>query len=946
MERQELALCLATTTDEERAALLSRHAALADTALAQTLKTLFDETKIGDPRRASGAAAALATLARVSDDPETHALAAWTSGMAALLLDGQADRAIRYVDDAAARFTALGQFTTAATTQVSKLAALAILGRYEEAIDCGLRLRQAFLEQGDQLAVGKVEQNLGNLYARRDRYQVAETCYRAARERFLAVGDRRQLVQVDIGLANVLALRHDFRAAATLYEEALATAEAAELAVAQAVIECDLGCLALFQGHYDRALALLEQSRRRYATLGMAHKSALADQELATAYLELNLVPEAAAIYERVRPTFADLGMRAELAAATASHGHACLLLGQPEWARALLAEARDLYGAEDNAVGKATVLLHEAFLAYQAGDHGRVVATTLEAEPPLARAGTRGRLLLARWLRGEALRLLGQEDEARQLLAETLREAEREAVPQVAQRCETSLGRLAFTRGEVAAAEAAFQRAVAIIEALRAPLPAEEFRTAFIADKLTPYAELVRLCLAERRVDRAIEALTYVERARSRALVELLGGTLPPRHQPRDPFEAEILARLEALREELNWFYSQINRPPDGALARGAATMTALHAAVREREAEVLTLSRQSRQRGGDPLVTSEPVDIAGLQRDLGAETALVEYYSLDGELLAFIVTDEGVNVVRDLGAEASAEALLGQLRFQLDVFRHGSAGLHRHLEQLTRRARHHLAALYELLLAPLDGLLGGRRLVVVPHRALHYVPFHALYDGTGYVIERREVCYAPSASVLRHCLAAPRRPRDRAVLLGVADPWTPRVRDEVETLATLFPQATALLDGEATLAALTRHAPGADVVHLACHGHFRRDNPLFSSVRLANGWLTVRDAYQLDLCCELVTLSACETGVSDIAPGDELIGLARGFFSAGARSLLASLWPVDDAATATLMTCFYERVRAGDSLAAALRQAQRAVLATHSHPYYWSSFVLFGRW
>jgi CHAT domain-containing protein len=133
---------------------------------------------------------------------------------------------------------------------------------------------------------------------------------------------------------------------------------------------------------------------------------------------------------------------------------------------------------------------------------------------------------------------------------------------------------------------------------------------------------------------------------------------------------------------------------------------------------------------------------------------------------------------------------------------------------------------------------------------------------------------------------------------------------------------------------------------VHLACHGTFRPDNPLFSSLRLGDGWLTVRDAYGLDLNCGLVTLSACETGVNAIAPGDELIGLARGFFSAGAPSLLVSLWTVDDETTAELMASFYTRLQAGDRPATALRYAQRHLLAQHCHPFFWSPFVLLGRW
>ncbi len=234
----------------------------------------------------------------------------------------------------------------------------------------------------------------------------------------------------------------------------------------------------------------------------------------------------------------------------------------------------------------------------------------------------------------------------------------------------------------------------------------------------------------------------------------------------------------------------------------------------------------------------------------------------------------------------------------------------------------------------------------MVVPHRALHYVPFHALHDGDSYVVERREVSYAPSAGVLRHCLARPEPEFRRALLLGVADEQTPRVREEIAALAPLFPEADALLDGQATLAALRERAPTADVLHLACHGQFRPDSPLFSSLKLGDGWLTARDAYTLDLRAGLVTLSACETGVSAVAPGDELIGLVRGFFYAGAPTLLLSLWTVDDEATAELMTDFYTDLRAGSRPAAALRAAQLRQMRARPHPFFWSPFVLTGRW
>ena len=969
MNRAELAALLASATDESRRlALLRGHAALADAALAHALKDICLDAWSREPARAVAAAEALRALSDFEPSEEVAALRSWAEGVAALV-GGQMEQAVAHLDEAESRLRALCLPHTAAETQVSKLVALAMLGRYEEAVASGLRARDIFLEHGDQAAAGRVEHNIGNLCGRRDSYGEAEHYLKLARSRFLPTGDLKQLAVIENSLAYLYTLRHDFRAAEQLYELAFERAGSAGLAVTQAEIEASMGSLALFQGRYDRALDLLERSRRRYAALGMAHQSAVAELELADAYLELNLATEARAAYRHLIPVFAELGMRAEQARALAQAGRAAVVAGAGSEAHELLEGARTLYAAEGNLVGEAYVTLAEAQLRLAEGDHASTAVLAAQAEAPLAHAGVRRRELLARWLRGEAARAQGQERLAHILLDATLKESEREGLPQVAERCHTSLGMLAAARGRVAQAEESFTRAVALIEDLRAPLPAEEFRTAFVADKLAPYDELVRLCLNDRGGARVAEAFLYTERARSRALVEMMSGTLAVHPRPRDTFEAELFGQLERLREELSWLYSRINRPPAGGdLARGAEAMQTLHDAARERETRTLEIMRQLQQRGGDGTLPgrAEPLDVAALRRALGPDTALVEYASLDGELFAFIVTEDGVEVVRGLANETEVAAALAGFRFQADAMRHGAARVRAHIDVLTSRARHYLAALYDMLLRRVEehivnveardgseehagrreGRAGKRRLVIVPHRALHYVPFHALYDGEAYVVERREVSYAPSAGVLCRCLERPRVRFERALLAGVADEQTPRVREEIRALAPLFAESEVLLDEGATLEALRAGAPRADVLHLACHGQFRPDGPLFSSLRLGDGWLTVRDAYTLDVAAGLVTLSACETGVSAVAPGDELIGLVRGFFYAGAPTLVLSLWTVDDEATAELMTDFYTSLRAGSRPAAALRAAQLRQMRQRPHPFFWSPFILTGRW
>jgi CHAT domain-containing protein/tetratricopeptide (TPR) repeat protein len=926
----------------QRAGLYQAHASHA-LALAVALKERCYAAWGSAPAEVAQIALLLRELAYATSQSAVVAYADWVAGLADLVA-GHMDHAIEQLDLAASGFLGIDDTHNAASTQVGKLMALATLGRYDEAIACGREIRLVFLAHQDVQATGKVEQNLGTLCWRRGDYLAAAEWYELARERFLQVGDTRELARVFNNLANLCALRLDIRGAVTLYTQALAYAQSSELTVTEAEIECNLGNLALAQGQYKQALQYLEQSRRRYAEIGMAHESAYAEQELAEAYLDLNLIPEAAAIYERVIPTFADLGMRREQALALASAGQASRLLNHTAHARTQFAHSRELFQQEQNEVGVALVTLFEAQLALDQDDYARSAALAHEAEQRFEAANHPGRRLVASWVAAEAQRQLGELASAQPLLQRTLAQARQLRLPQIIQRCQTSLGLLALSHGDQQIARTAFLDAVGQIEALRSPLSGEEFRASFIADKSTPYDELIRIYLDDSD-QQAILALEMVERARSQALVDLLHNQVELHHQADNEQEAALLEQLAEQRHSLNWLYSQHSRAleqPEGFSGNAAE----LQNRIVEHEQALLVLNRQLHHAGSPPSIEAVPFDLEKLQADLGTDTVVIEYYCLGNELIAFVVSQGQIQVIRSLADTAMVAQLIQQLRFQTDALRHGSTRMQAHLAQLTRRAQHYLGRLHDTLIRPLQALLTTERIVIVPHRMLHYVPFHALYDGQQYLLEQHEICYNPSATVLQYCLQRPHTGRQRALLVGVPDHRTPRMTNEIQALTACFPESIVLLDEAATSAALHAHAPHVDLLHLACHGKFRHDNPLFSSLRLADTWLTVRDAYALQLNCDLVTLSACETGLSAVAPGDELIGLARGFFAAGAPSLLVSLWAVDDESTATLMTDVYMRMQAGQRPAAALRAAQQALLQQQAHPFFWSPFALLGRW
>jgi CHAT domain-containing protein len=245
----------------------------------------------------------------------------------------------------------------------------------------------------------------------------------------------------------------------------------------------------------------------------------------------------------------------------------------------------------------------------------------------------------------------------------------------------------------------------------------------------------------------------------------------------------------------------------------------------------------------------------------------------------------------------------------------------------------------------------------LIVPHGPLHYLPFHALHDGERHLAAPCQVSYLPSLDLLARLSHRKASSNGPALVLGTSGSGAPGAGDperrarlphailEAEQVAQIL-DCRAFLDDAACVSVLREHGRHAPVVHLATHAEFRADNPLFSGLQLADAWLTTLDIFGLELAASLVTLSGCHTGRSVVGGGEELLGLARAFFAAGAASLLLSLWAVEDSSTAEFMAMFYRRLAAGDTKAAALRSAQVAFIddARYHHPYYWAPFALIG--
>jgi CHAT domain-containing protein len=243
-------------------------------------------------------------------------------------------------------------------------------------------------------------------------------------------------------------------------------------------------------------------------------------------------------------------------------------------------------------------------------------------------------------------------------------------------------------------------------------------------------------------------------------------------------------------------------------------------------------------------------------------------------------------------------------------------------------------------------DRLRGFRRLVIVPDAQLHHVPFHALHDGRRFLVEEFEISYAPSATILAHCLDRSRPATERSLLMAFSDAGRlPQTVHEVQAAARQLAHPALYLDADARKAVLASAADPLAVLHVATHGAVCYDNPLFSSLAFADGELAVWEVYDARLPAALAVLSACVTGRA-IAKGTDLVGLTSAFLCAGAGALLTTLWEIHDESTPVFMGRLYDHLRRGENCAAALRQAQLDLLRAgpYRHPYYWAPFALSG--
>jgi tetratricopeptide (TPR) repeat protein len=858
-------------------------------------------------------------------------------------LRGRYHQALAHYRSALALLAAPSDALERAITLSGALQTLIYLGDYDRAHQWAREARAVFTELGDALRLARLEMNVGNVLYRQDHFGGALACYRRAHRSLVAVGGAQDVGIVLRNIAVCWISLGDFSAALDAYRDARTWCEQHEMPLLAAEADYNIAYLHYLRGEYARSIELYQAARQYCARVGDRYHQALCDLDQSEMYLELNLNAEGGQLAAQASAAFKALHIRYEMGKARVNMGVAAARGGDRDRALRLFEQARVLFRRERNRHWLTVTDVYRALVLSEAGDVQAARRLCESALVHFRAEGPPSKAALCEMMLGRLELRTGRAARAQVMVEDAIRHADRAEAAALAAQGYFVLGEIHEALANPEAAYAAFRQAHAGLETLRSHLAGEQLKIAFLEDKRAVYESLVALALQrEPEILKNRVAFRYIEQAKSRGLADMMAFEPSPSTGRDHP----VARHVTELRRELTWWQRKIEAQEAGA-EREKAAPEARAMRQRARTCEVRLARAQAELDLADAefgmLGNGSALPLETVRSAIPPDTVLVEYYEARGTILGCVLTRERLEIV-PLASSARVRGLLRLLQFQISKFRFDRRYAAQFAPALLFATTCHLHDLYAALVAPLEPYLGARDLVIVPHRFLHYLPFHALFDGQRFLLDRFSISYAPSATVYYLCRTRTADSEPRSLVLGVPDPQAPQILDEIAAVGAALPAPQVFAGADATVDRLRVEGQRARYVHVATHGLFRQDNPMYSAVRLGDGEMSLLDLYQLRLSAELVALSGCGTGLSAIVGGDELVGLVRGLLYAGARAVLVTLWDVNDVSTATFMQSFYRHMSTDPHKGRATTAAMQELRAQYPHPYFWAPFALVG--
>ena len=831
--------------ERARDVFIDAHPALLDAA---SVARLAHEVRFSvhiDPGRATMAGDAAVALARRLGDPRSlgYGLRAKANALFGL---NHLHGSLPVYEESAQSFLADGDDREAGRTLLGAIQSLILVGRYGEALSMTERVRAHLERAGDEEALSWLENNRGNVYHRTGRFEEALRCYEASYHKMVPFKDGQAIGAALSNLAVCLIALNDFERALAAYARARAHCE--EHGLHRLVVRADYNIAYLYflRGRYGEALERLRATAHRFRADGDTYHASLCDLDLSDIYLELNSPRLAVELAEAAEAGFSALGTTHELGRAIVNQAIALGQLSRSADAIARFLDGRSLFEKEGSRAWVAVIDLQHATVLFRAN---RLFEARKRARSALEFFEESGQSVKAAWARNFLARLALSAGDVK-LAHVYCRRAERELAsyesPLLAFQAQQLRAEISEAAGNIPDAFSSYERAAERLELLRGTLHWEELKMAFMKDKLSVYESLVALELARASPPSATNIVGWIERAKSRALSEYLDRS----HRGARSAGSRDTGGdgLQSLREELNWYYHRLELEElrDDATAE---TVNSLRSRTDTLEKRILQQLRDRKSAAGETFAAkgSEPKSTGEIQTHLG-DAALIEFYETRGELVVAVLSRQSV-MVRTLGPLAPVKACVERLTFQLYKVERTAPSGEAYADYGLEVIRHHLEWLYGALIAPLRRDLAVRHIVFVPYGVLHQLPFHALFDGERFLIDDFTISYAPSASIFASCQADGRRPVGPPLVMAVPDARNPFIEREAGAVAEVLPGSRVRLGADACLAALRDEAGGSSILHIASHGYFRADSPMFSAVRLGDGYLTLPDLYSLDL-------------------------------------------------------------------------------------------------
>ncbi len=935
--QQLLERLIGLTSREEQQWLLDQYPQAREAEFVEAL--CIEATKLVrvDVRRAKLAAELAAELA---DELDVPAVRGRSRRALANVFQTRHDyqAAVRLYEEALAIYTEFGPELEVGITRSSALLPLTCVGQHDRSLEWAKEARRIFEAENDALRLGRLDLNLGTIVYRQERFEEARALMERAYDRLLEVGEPpdvahclRNLATVHIGLKN-------FREAEDVYARARRYCQQEDLPVLLGEVDYNIAYLYYLRGEYRTAIELYRETRERCEATGEFYHQALCDLDEGEIYLELNLIEETVRSTDAAYRRFEQLGMRYEAGKALTHLAIARIRQGKTILGLDLFGQAREIFVDERNHIWLALIDFYKALALAREGRRFEAEGLVDSAHPIFVANGLEPKAAATEALAARLRLEAGDVAAARQLCHRALERLAGLDLPALEHQVLFISGCIEERAGNREAALAAYEASHHSLARSRSTAHTEELKIPLLSSNLQVYESLVALGAGGPGASDPDSVFKYMEIAKARNMIDLLafrGLALPTRKAHSTQVE-----RVRRLREELNWYYRRID-------IREVA-----HGPSGEELSELRRLTRRTEDALADSLREVEATDpeFAALRtasaggatevRDiLPAGSTLVEFYTARDTIYACTLTAEDLDVTAvSLGTRV--REIQQRYNDQLLKFRLGDAHIARFAGSILQTSQDVLHELYLELLEPLESRLGGGSLIVVPHGFLHWLPFSALFDGEVYMADRFAISYAPTATVLHSCCTRPPVAGRGSVLIAV----TEEALAETERLSPELPEARVCAGSEASAATLRGLARGARILHLATTAEFRRDNPMFSSIQLADGGMTFFDLYSLDLSAELTVLSGCGGSVEAPSDGDEQLGLARGFLYAGSRSVLLPLWDSPVRARIDLLASFYRLLDSSSSRGEALNRAMLEVRERHPHPYYWASFALIG--